>query len=351
MKQRSLINLLLSRFSISLIIILILSTPLFYFIITRYYNEDLMEVAKVAHIPSSDLDLEKDTVIGLVLQILCMVLVVGMSIFWIMRQVPVKLWRPFYDTLDKIKRFKVETGEVPSFQSSKVKEFNQLNTTLSHILSQNVKSYKVQKQFTENASHELQTPLAIVQGKLDLLSQTQQLSEEQMKLIEDIYREIGRMSRLNRNLLLLAKIENSQYRLSSHLNVSQKLNAMLPSLELLADGLKVRCDIADQNLSVDCNEVLLESLIRNLIVNAVRHNRPHGEIEIRLADGKLVVSNTSDEPALDPHHIFERFHHSSPNQKGNGLGLSIGKSICDYHQWTINYDYLNGWHTFTVGLA
>ncbi|MBM6993191.1 MAG: HAMP domain-containing histidine kinase [Prevotella sp.] len=351
MKQRKLINLLLSRFSISLVILLILSAPLFYFIVIRYYSEDLREVAQMANIPLSRLDLEKDAIIGLVLQILSMVFVLGASIFLVMRLVPVKLWRPFYDTLDKISHFKVEGGRVPVFADSEVMEFNQLNDTLSHILTQNVRSYQVQKQFTENASHELQTPLAIVQGKLDLLSQTANLTEEQVELIEDVYHEIGRMSRLNRNLLLLAKIENAQYQLTDHINLADKLHALLPSLELLADGLHIDCHIEDKSLTVNCNEVLLESMIHNLIVNAVRHNRTGGTITITLDGGRLVVGNTSDEPVLDTRYIFERFHRSMSSQKGNGLGLAIVKSICDYHRWSIAYDYHDNWHEFCVNLV
>jgi len=348
MKKRSLINLLMSRFSFFMAIILLLSTPIFYLIITNYYAEDLISVVKIAHIPESQLDLEKDTVIGLLLQILSIVLILGISVFMIMRFIPVRLWSPFYETLHKINHFKVEDEKLPVFSDSEVKEFAELNATLSRILSQSVRSYQVQKQFTENASHELQTPLAIVQGKLDLLFQNQDLTKEQVTLIQDIYHEISQMSRLNRNLLLLAKIENAQYKLTNHVNIAGKLETLLPVLGLLSNGIKITTNFDNSQLTIDCNEVLLESMINNLIVNAVRHNQQDGEIIISIKENTLTIANASDEIPLDTSYLFERFYRSSIRQKGNGLGLAIVKSICDYHHWTITYFHEHGLHNFSV---
>lgn len=348
MKQKTLANLLMSRFTIFMVTILLMSAPLFYFIITHYYAEDLIRIQATAHIPNPHIDLKQDTVVGLVIQILSMVMILGASIFLIMRFVPVKLWRPFYDTLHKISHFKVEDGNVPDFTPSTIKEFTELNTTLKRILSQNVQSYKVQKQFTENASHELQTPLAIVQSKLDLLLQNKDLTEDQATLMQDIYHEINRMSKLNRNLLFLAKIENAQYKVNVNINIAEKLHSLIPSLEILANGINIRLSIKNDLLTVNCNEVLLESMISNLVVNAVRHNYHDGDIIISLEDLTLTVTNTSDEPPLDSTHIFERFYRSSVTQKGNGLGLAIVKSICDYNHWTVDYFYVNGLHNFSV---
>lgn len=348
MKQKTLANLLMSRFTIFLVTILLMSAPLFYFIITHYYAEDLIRIEASAHIHNPHVDLQQDTVVGLVIQILSMVLILGTTIFLIMRFVPVKLWKPFYDTLHKISHFKVEDGTVPDFTTSKVKEFTELNHTLERILSQNVHSYKVQKQFTENASHELQTPLAIVQSKLDLLLQNKDLTSEQAALMQDIYHEIVKMSKLNRNLLFLAKIENAQYNLNGKINIAEKLQSLIPSLELLANGVKICLCVDNKHLVVDCNEVLLESMISNLVANAVMHNYADGEIVIRLETSTLTVTNTSNEPPLDSAHIFERFYRSSVTQKGNGLGLAIVKSICDYNHWSVNYIYENGLHNFFI---
>lgn len=337
---------LMSRFSIALIVIMMLATPLFYLIITNYYAEDLIKVAKIAHVPKEQLDLEKDTVIGLGFQILAVCIILGASIFTVMRFVPTKLWQPFYETLHKISLFRVEEGKVPEFERTNVKEFCDLNSILHNILENSVNSFKVQKEFTENASHELQTPLAIVQGKLDLLLQDENMTEEQSALVQDIYHEIRRMSRLNQNLLLLARIENVQYRMNSHVAVGEKLKEMLPRLETLAGEIEILTDIED-GVPVCCNEVLLESMISNLFVNAVRHNNG-GRIFIKYHNLTLSISNTSDEAPIERDDIFRRFHRNAENQKGNGLGLAIVKSICDYHHWEINYTFRDNRHIFTV---
>lgn len=348
MKQRSLTTLLMSRFAVFMIALLILAAPLFYLIFVNYYREDLAELATIAHIPASELDLEKDTFIGLLLQLLAFVILLGVSVFLFIRFVQMRMWQPFNDTLRQLGRFKVEDGMVPAFAPTAVREFTELNTTLDRILNHSVGSYRVQKQFTENASHELQTPLAIAQGKMDLLLQTQDLTEEQVSLMQDVYHELTRMSRLNRNLLLLAKIGNAQYRLSDRVVLADKLDAMIPSLELLAGNIAISTHLVDRQMTVACNEVLLESMVNNLVVNAVRHNRPNGQITITLDRRMLTIANTSDEPPLDSQHIFERFYRNNDRQHGNGLGLAIVKSICEYHHWTIAYRHESPNHIFTV---
>ncbi len=346
-KKQSLIKLLMSQFAVFMIFILLLATPIFYYIITNYYAEDLIKVADIAHIPQSELDLEQDTVLGLVFQVFSMCVVLAISIFIIMRLVPQRLWKPFYQTLDIISHFKVEDCKVPAFGETKVREFSQLNTILKQILSQSVNSFKVQKEFTENASHELQTPLAVVQGKLDMLLQNNDVTEEQSVLLQDIYQEIRRMSRLNQNLLLLARIENVQYKMNSYIDIGEKLNAMIPTLETIANGIKINADV-HTGFSINCNEVLLESMISNLVVNALRHNISGGIIDISFKDRCLTIANKSSEPALDPNDVFKRFHRNAETQKGNGLGLAIVKSICDYHHWIITYSYTEGKHVFMV---
>lgn len=348
MKKKTLVTLLMSRFTVYMVAILLLSAPVFYLIVTNFYAEDLRKAAAMAGADITAFDLEEDTVVGLVFQILAMVAILGITVFAVMRIVPTKLWRPFYDTLHSIETFKVEDGRVPAFADTRISEFSELNGTLHKILSHSVRSYQVQKQFTENASHELQTPLAIAQGKLDLLMQTSGITEAQATLIQDAYHELNHMALLNRNLLLLARIENSQYRVGNRIDLGQKLQALLPSLELLSGDLQVTTAIAAAPFVVDCNEVLLESMITNLFVNAVRHNCEGGSITIRTSGRSLTVENSSHEGELDREHLFERFYRSSSTQKGNGLGLAIVKSICDYHGWSVDYAYRDGLHAFRV---
>lgn len=299
--------------------------------------------------------------------------VIGIAVVLMMRFISGRLWRPFDKTLEAIESFNLENGVCPTLPDSDTKEFSRLNTALNRLMTGNMKSYRTQKEFTENASHELQTPLAVFRNKLDILLQQPDLTENQAVIVQDHYQMTDRLSHLNRNLLLLAKMENSQFSREDSFDVVAVLNELLPCLENLAPGLTVRKDIQVSKLCLKANKSLFESLVNNLIVNAVRHNRPDGEIRVTVTSDSLSVSNTSNEPALDPATIFTRFNHRLSNHRtgvttcaeiesdadngleevgiGNGLGLSIVKSICDYHSWQITYSYLPGTHTFTVRFA
>ena len=194
----------------------------------------------------------------------------------------------------------------------------------------------------------MQTPLAVFQSKLDLLLQQPEITERQATIIQDLYQMNIRLSRLNRNLLLLAKMENNQFDRTESIDVVTVIKELLPYLECLSEGLVLNKDFPANSLSVKANRSLLESMINNLIVNAVRHNRPEGEISIVLSGKQLVVMNTSDETALDEKLIFNRFYRPSERVKGNGLGLSIVKAVRDYHGWNISYAYSEGKHRFAV---
>lgn len=338
----------MTRFVIAMVVLTVLAIPVLYFITTHYYAEDLADLVRNYGIQNPDIDLEKDTMVGLFLQFFAIIAILLIAVLFVMRYVPKRLWRPFYDTLDKVKEFKIDKGNIPTLQKSGTKEFDELNDTLSTIMTDSVRSYRIQKEFTENASHELQTPIAIVQGELDNLLQDESLTEHQAYEIQQIYQEIRHMSRLSRNLLLLSKIENNQYHAMQQVNLCDKIGTMLPLLEGLAGDLTIRTDFQDRALILDCNETLLESMLNNLVVNAVRHNKHDGAITISVVDKTLVIANTSDEQPIDESHIFSRFYRSQENQKGNGLGLAIVKSICDFHHWQIHYKYVDGYHQFVV---
>lgn len=348
MKEKTLTSRLMTRFVICMVVLLVLAIPVLYYITTQYYAEDLVDLVSEYGIQNPDIDLEEDTIEGLFIQFLSIIAIVFVAVLVVMRYVPRRLWLPFRETLAKIEGFKVESGVVPQLSKSGTKEFDELNDTLMSIMTSSVKSYKVQKEFTENASHELQTPIAIVEGKLDNMLQDEHLTEHQASEIQQIYQEIRHMSRLSRNLLLLSKIENNQYHAFKEVNVCDKIESILPNLEGLAPDITIETKLSDKGLTVNCNETLLESMLNNLVVNAVRHNIPNGKITLSVENRTLTVANQSAEPALDESHIFSRFYRSKTTQKGNGLGLAIVKSICDYHHWMVSYKYRDGLHIFTV---
>ena len=270
------------------------------------------------------------------------------TVFLVMRTSPKRLWRPFFVTLGKISGFKVEDGRVPELPRTDIKEFAQLNDVLKRIMTASIQSYNVQKEFMENASHELQTPLAVARGKMDNLMQDPQLTPHQGKELQDIYDQLSHMSRLTRTLLMLSKMENNQYQRLDKVDLPGKIEALMPVWQGLAVGTPLTFEHDGSVTILSCSEALLESMLNNLVVNAIRHSNGQGSISIGIRAGVLRVSNTSDEQALDAKRIFSRFYRSNMSRGGNGLGLAIVKAICDYHKWTVGYGYEDGRHVFSV---
>lgn len=349
-RRKGLTRRLLTRFVVCVAALLLLATPLFYWLTRNFYAEDMIKVVNTVrqggNIP--DIDLEEDIVQGVVIQFVLVAAIVFAAMVIVLRFVSRRLWLPFYDTLNAVEGFRLESGECPRLRDGGIEEFHRLDTALERMMQGSLRSYRMQKEFTANASHELQTPLAVFQGKLDMLLQQPGITESQAAIIQDLYQMSGRLSRLSRDLLLLAKMENGQFSRGERVDVAGMLDELSPYIESLAGGLRVEKVVGSAHPCVSANRPLLESMISNLAVNAVRHNKPGGEIVMTVGSDSLSVANTSDEGALDGSHIFDRFYRSGKKGNGYGLGLAIVKAVCDYHGWSIGYGYTGGMHRFTV---
>ena len=276
------------------------------------------------------------------------VLIVG-GLLFLNRRLSKSVWKPFRETLDQLKTFSLNNQTKIEFSKTDVSEFDELNQSLTKLIEHNVSVYKTQKEFTENASHELQTPLAILKNKLDILLQNQDLTEKQYQIAEEMNRALSRSSRINKNLLLLAKIDNKQFD-SETFHLDEVLNQ---SLEILQEhfeqkNISVNTEISD-NVKVNGNIGLTEVLINNLIINAIRHTSINGSISIKLNNSVFEVSNSGTEK-LNSDLLFKRFSRFSKDNNGSGLGLAIVKEICKSQNWTIDYRFENNNHIFSVKL-
>lgn len=263
------------------------------------------------------------------------------------RYIAVKIWRPFQITLNKLKRFDLYKGRKLVLESSGIKEFDELNVVIERLIERNLLTFHTQKEFTENASHELQTPLAIMQSKLDLLLQENTLSKKQHQLIRELNMALARASRVNKNLLTLAKIDNNQYAEVEEINLSAELTLTLTLLSehLLYKDIALQTNI-QEGVRIKANKVLMEILIQNLIFNAYRHSLPGAIVSVSLTAKQLHIANTGREP-LNIDKLFKRFSTSSKNG-GTGLGLAIVKQVCASNAWKIYYTFDNGLHCFTI---
>lgn len=276
------------------------------------------------------------------------VMIVG-GLLFLNRRLSKSVWKPFRETLDQLKTFSLNKQTKIEFSKTDVSEFDELNQSLTKLIEHNVSVYKTQKEFTENASHELQTPLAILKNKLDILLQNQDLTEKQYQIAEEMNRALSRSSRINKNLLLLAKIDNKQFD-SETFHLDEVLNQ---SLEILQEhfeqkNISVNTEISD-NVKVNGNIGLTEVLINNLILNAIRHTSINGSILIRLSQSEFEVSNSGTDK-LNGDLLFKRFSRFSKDNNGSGLGLAIVQEICKSQNWTIDYRFENNNHIFSVKL-
>lgn len=274
------------------------------------------------------------------------ILVVGFLI--LNRRLSVKLWQPFKNTLTRLKAFNLNSHTSIKFENSNILEFQELNEALNKLIDHTISVYKSQKEFTENASHELQTPLAIIKNKLDILLQKETLTDRQYQIIEDINKTLTRVSRVNKNLLLLAKIENHQFDGSQVINLSELSEQCLEQLNehLLNKKLSIQTEI-EKDIFITGNKILIDILINNLLLNAIRHNSQNGFVKVSLNKAGLFISN-SGMNALEKENLFKRFKKHSDQSSGSGLGLAIVEQVCKRHQWAIAYEFHQETHTFKI---
>ncbi|WP_326983520.1 HAMP domain-containing sensor histidine kinase [Chryseobacterium sp. MYb264] len=290
----------------------------------------------------------KETVISLAITTIFLFLIMVVGLLALNRRLSNTVWQPFNDTLNKLKSFNLNDQANISFDKTDIKEFEELNLALSKLIDHNISVYKTQKEFTENASHELQTPLAILQNKLDLLLQDEDITERQYKIIEELNKTLTRSSRINKNLLLLAKIENQQFAQDENLFLNEMLSQ---SIDVFKEHFEQKDMSLQQNIQDEVkvfgNKNLTETLLNNLFVNTIRHTPISGEVHIKLTKNRLEISN-SGKSSLSGENLFKRFSKSSTDSNGSGLGLAIIKEICNRQHWKISYHFENNLHFFTI---
>lgn len=160
MKQRSLIRKLMSQFVVCVAVLFMLATPLFYWLTENYYAEDMADlreaVAQGAPLPACDL--EEDVMEGIMIQYVVISVTLSIAVLLMLRLMAKRLWAPFDRTLELIEQFRLEDDRKLVLPMGDVREFNRLNEALDRLMANSLASYHAQKEFTENASHELQTP-------------------------------------------------------------------------------------------------------------------------------------------------------------------------------------------------
>ena len=260
------------------------------------------------------------------------------------------VFRPLHRLLDWLHCIQPGKEVPPLDNPTKIREFRQLSDAALDMGNRSYKAYEEQKQFIENASHELQTPLAIVRGKVELLAESEGMTEQQMEQLDEIYATLGRAVKLNKSLLLLSRIENGQYTEMEDVSVDEILDELLPDLIDIYEHKQVRLirKREEQPFIIRCNHSLAQILVSNLVKNSLLHNREGGELQVLTTPTSLVIKNTGDVP-LDGEKLFRRFYHGMDGKKDStGLGLAIARSIALSSSLKLTYEWQDGMHTFRL---
>jgi signal transduction histidine kinase len=260
------------------------------------------------------------------------------------------LWKPFFSTMKTINAYDITRSQRVQFPTQTgTSEFDELNKSITQLITNVNNAYHHQKEFVDNASHEMQTPLAIIRSKLELLINQPGLTEKTASILADITDANNRLNQMNRTLLLLAKIENNQFPDTEQVNISQVVFQTIEQFQKHADGELPRLSSKiESDVIVQANSTLIEILISNLIKNAIVHNIPGGKIDINISETELEIKNTGPIPEIATEQLFDRFMKGSHQSKTTGLGLALVKQICALYQFDVSYHFADSWHILRV---
>jgi signal transduction histidine kinase len=256
------------------------------------------------------------------------------------------LWRPFFENLQQMKQFSLASEAPIELMQSDILEFSELNREISVLTDKVRDDYRNLKQFTEDVSHELQTPLALIQAKIENIINENSISEEQYEQLTSIQKDIKRLTQLNKKLTLLTKIDNKQFAILENVNISSLVRESIQNFTELSAA-KINYIEGDE-IFAEMDPHLAEILCNNLISNAVKHNYSTADIEIQAKANVLSIANKGEESLKQPDKIFTRFFRESNGLKSTGLGLAIAKKICDLYHYHISYAYKGESHIFSV---
>lgn len=272
-----------------------------------------------------------------------------LALFFLNRWLSNKAWNPFFKSLSVLSTWKIGENQAVSFDRTGISEFDQLNSTLENMMQKIQADFVNLKEFTENASHEIQTPLAIIKSKLEMVLQDKTLNDQQHQRIHAAFESANRLSKLNEALLLLSKIENRQFVDSSEIDVCKLIQSRLEYLEELFALKQIEVTVRlETQVTFNMNSLLADILINNLLSNALRHNIEKGKIAVLTENQKITISNTGREAEMDVFRLFRRFAKQTTTSESNGLGLAIAHEICNNYNLELNYHYLNGMHNMTI---
>ncbi len=288
----------------------------------------------------------KDAILHLIISLYIILLLIIIIInIWVFR----KSMKPLYVLLGWLNNYRLGIKNMPLHNPTDVREFQKLNDSIVRFAARSEDLFEQQKQFIGNASHELQTPLAICRNRVEMLLEDESLSVSQMEELVNIHRTLERVTKQNKSLLLLSKIDNGRFVDTTLVDMNSVLGQYLEDYQEVYEYKNITLTVTEEGIfKIEISESLAATLVTNLVKNAYVHNVMDGCINIVMRKHEMVFCNTGTSAPLDKNHIFERFYQGNKKEGSTGLGLAIVSSICKQYDLHIEYSFCNGLHCFSV---
>lgn len=282
---------------------------------------------------------------------LIVVVLLNATLILINQHISRSVWRPLSETIDLIRNFSLKRDSPIDLVQTDIDEFHNLNLEINKLTSRIISDYQNIKQFSENAAHELQTPLAIIRNKVDTLLATSGLTREQLSLTASIEEGIDRLNRLNRGLLQLSKIENRQYVKFQEIKLAEVISEVLTEFVEIFEMRSITFEFnpyADPVISMDSD--LARILFNNLVNNAIKYTSANGKVIIAINENEIRISNSGLAPLAGGDKVFNRFYRENQSGNSTGLGLALVKSICIASSIEVRYEFSDHLHHFILTL-
>ncbi len=260
-----------------------------------------------------------------------------------------KILKDFYNTLKKLENFSLKNDVQLQLTNSKIEEFEQLNKSLLFLAEKAKSEYRSLKEFSEEMNHEIQTPISVIKSKLELLLQSNDLNEGDLALLDTTFKNLSRLERINKSLLLLNKLEHKDLFETTIINLAEEIDNVIATYNDFIVSKKIALSLSLGNeIEIKANRQLINILLSNIISNAIKHNVSNGKINIELKNNELIISNTGQVPKENTEKFFERFYKESASTESVGLGLTIVKKVCDLYGIEIKNNFLDNLHSVVL---
>ena len=311
-----------------------------------FHDDDGIAYKLVVSIPT----FERDDIIKAILFYLAILYAVLVLTILIVTVLVFKFsMKPLYSLLKWLDGYRPGNGTDGFPDEDSVLEFRKLTSAARETIERAENHLERQKQFIGNASHELQTPLAVLGNRIEWMMDNTKLTEEQFTELSKMRQSINRLTRLNRTLLLLSKIDSGHFLDRTDVDIVSIIENELEVYKEIFATKEIVCNTRlPKSFVVPMDEMLATTMVSNLLKNAFVHSHSGGVVEVSISRGAFSVSNSGDE-ALDETRLFDRFY-TSGKTGSTGLGLALVKSISDYYDFALNYGFRDGIHCFSVGL-